>query len=136
MKAFKEMLPVFRHPRCLNCHGGLDPHSEKHPGAGQIEGLDRMANMTEFVEGCQMCHDGLAAWRAPGPPLFFPGKSDEELCKQMKQFEHTGRTRGYMSSTGRTSHSPSNAGQCTRCSSMKSRATCIACSLEATSTIA
>ena len=90
VKAFKEMLPVFRHPRCLNCHGGLDPHSEKHPGAGQIEGLDRMANMTEFVEGCQMCHDGLAGWNTPGSPLFFPGKSDEELCKQMKQFEHTG----------------------------------------------
>jgi UV DNA damage endonuclease len=42
----------------------------------------------------------------------------------------------YISSTGRTSHSPSNSGQCTRCSSMKSRATFIASSLEATSTMA
>jgi hypothetical protein len=90
VKAFKEMLPVFRHPRCLNCHGGLDPHSEKHPGADAIEGLDRFANMGEFVEACQQCHDGLVGWNTPGPPLFFPGKSDEQLCKQMKQFEHTG----------------------------------------------
>jgi hypothetical protein len=38
-----------------------------------------------------------------------------------------------MSSTGRTSHSPSNAGQCTRCSSMNCRATFSASSREGTS---
>ena len=42
----------------------------------------------------------------------------------------------YMSSSGRTSHSPSNSGQCSRCSSMKSRATFIASSREPTSTMA
>ena len=46
------------------------------------------------------------------------------------------RRTGYMSSSGRTSHSPSNAGQCTRCSSMNSRATFRASSFEATSTSA
>jgi hypothetical protein len=92
VKAFKEMLPVFRHPRCLNCHGGLDPHSEGHPGADQIEDLDRMANMEEFKTACQQCHDGLPGWNTPAPVLFFPGKSDEQLCKQMKQFEPTGES--------------------------------------------
>lgn len=42
----------------------------------------------------------------------------------------------YRSSTGRTSHVPSNDGQCTRCSSMKSRATFNAASRDGTSTMA
>jgi hypothetical protein len=82
--AFAEMLPVFRHPRCMNCHGGLDPTSDAHPGADQIE-------PNSNSEQCQQCHDGLPGWRQPGEPVFFVGKSDEELCLQMKQFEHTGR---------------------------------------------
>ena len=84
--AFAEMLPVFRHPRCMNCHGGLDITSERHPGADQLE---PMANPLD-VEQCQACHDGLPGWRQPHSTVFFVGKSDEELCLQMKQFEHTG----------------------------------------------
>src|SRR5262249_30099696 len=26
--AFKKMMPVFRHPRCANCHGGVNPFIE------------------------------------------------------------------------------------------------------------
>ena len=85
--AFAEMLPVFRHPRCMNCHGGLDPTSDAHPGADQIE---PNPNPLEFSEQCQQCHDGLPGWRQPGEPVFFVGKSDEELCLQMKRFESTG----------------------------------------------
>jgi hypothetical protein len=81
--AFAEMLPVFRHPRCMNCHGGLDPMSEAHPGADQIE-------PNSNPEQCQQCHDGLPGWMQPGDPVFFVGKSDEELCLQMKRFEKTG----------------------------------------------
>ena len=84
--AFAEMLPVFRHPRCMNCHGGLDIMSERHPGADDIV---PMANPLD-VEQCQQCHDGLPGWRQPGSPVFFVDKSDEELCLQMKRFESTG----------------------------------------------
>ena len=84
--AFAEMMPVFRHPRCMNCHGGMDITSERHPGADQIE---PMANPLD-VEQCQACHDGLPGWRQPGSPVFFVDKSDEELCLQMKRFESTG----------------------------------------------
>jgi hypothetical protein len=83
VKAFGKMLPVFRHPRCLNCHGGLDPMSEKHPGKDQLEGI---TNDSIFLATCQDCHDGLKGWHVPGEGLFFVGKSDEELCKQMKGF--------------------------------------------------
>lgn len=85
--AFAEMLPTFRHPRCMNCHGGMDVNSAAHPGADQLE---PNSNPLEFSEQCQQCHDGLPGWRQPGEPVFFVGKSDEELCMQMKQFEHTG----------------------------------------------
>ena len=29
VKAFQAMMPVFRHPRCFNCHGGVNPFIEK-----------------------------------------------------------------------------------------------------------
>src|SRR5262245_5939956 len=60
--AFGEMLPVFRHPRCMNCHGGLDIMSEAHPGADQIEPV---SNPITDSPQCQMCHDGLPGWRQP-----------------------------------------------------------------------
>lgn len=85
--AFAEMLPVFRHARCMNCHGGLDPTSDAHPGADQLE---PNSNPLVFAEQCQMCHDGLPGWRQPDNLLFFVGKSDEQLCLQMKKFERTG----------------------------------------------
>lgn len=73
----------------MNCHGGLDPTSEAHPGADQIEPMQG-SDFAAFNAQCQMCHDGLPGWRQPGAPVFFVGKSDEELCLQMKQFERTG----------------------------------------------
>jgi hypothetical protein len=90
--AFAEMLPVFRHPRCMNCHGGLDIMSEAHPGADQIEPVSNPLDNQQ----CFACHDGLLdphgnpGWRQPGSPLFFVGKDDEELCLQMKDREKTG----------------------------------------------
>ena len=91
VKAFAEMLPVFRHPRCLNCHGGVDPASPAHKGVDQLDPeIDRMANREAYEEQCQTCHDELPGWNTPGEPVFFIGKDDEELCKQMKRFENTG----------------------------------------------
>jgi hypothetical protein len=111
VKAFAEMLPVFRHPRCRNCHGGLDVLSERHPGADQLdresdpralmspEQRDRVSN-----EQCMTCHDnirrlndpsGRGGWMIPPPPMFFVNedgsdKSDDELCRQMKRMEPSG----------------------------------------------
>jgi hypothetical protein len=94
--AFAKMLPVFRHPRCMNCHGGVDPLSEQHRGVEALdETIDRMGGpeaRARYEEQCQMCHDGLPGWTIPGPPVFFIGKTDEELCLQMKTFEPTGES--------------------------------------------
>ena len=90
VKAFGEMLPVLRHPRCLNCHGGVDPFSQKHPGADQLDPeIDRMTDREKFEEQCQMCHDGLKGWTTPAEAVFFVRKDDEQLCMQMKGFGAT-----------------------------------------------
>jgi hypothetical protein len=88
--AFGAMLPVFRHPRCLNCHGGVDPMSQQHAGFEQLEPtIDPVTDIERFLAQCQQCHDELPGWRTPGEPRFFVGKDDEEMCLQMKRFEPT-----------------------------------------------
>ena len=88
------MLPVFRHPRCINCHGGVNPLTEQHRGFDQLDlSIDRMSspeNRKEWEAQCQQCHTELEGWTTPGEPVFFVGKDDETLCKQMKKFEKTG----------------------------------------------
>jgi hypothetical protein len=92
VKVFETMLPVFRHPRCTNCHGGLDVFDEtRHPGASALEEeLDPRARLHDsafkqaFTEQCADCHDGLPGWTVPPPGQFFHDRSDEALCKQMK----------------------------------------------------
>lgn len=93
VKAFAEMLPVFRHDRCSNCHGGMDMFSGAHPGADQLdEKLNpRTLPMTKefvgkFENQCKDCHDGLRGWTVTPPSLFFVDKDDEKLCMQMKGF--------------------------------------------------
>ena len=93
MKAFREMMPVFRHPRCLNCHGGVDPHSKKHRGVDQLDPeLTLFGDREKYLGQCQDCHDGLPGWMVPPrEDLLFVGKSDEKLCLQMKHHEKTGK---------------------------------------------
>jgi len=84
VKAFAEMMPAFRHPRCSNCHGGVNPFVE--PAIGK----HRAGAMNPRPEGCQECHDQLPGWDVPGPPMFFAGRSDEAICMQVKEFGGTG----------------------------------------------
>ena len=106
VKAFREMMPVFRHPRCFNCHGGLDiTDSTKHEGAEFVpDGMNPRALMTPpqrkaLHENCDVCHssvrgamtrlDGtqLAGWLMAPEPMMWTGKSDERLCLDAKRFE-------------------------------------------------
>jgi hypothetical protein len=115
VETFAEMLPVFRHPRCQNCHGGMDLLSEdQHPGAPQLEDADpdprSLMNPEQrdsvSSQQCMTCHDnirrmnhpsGSGGWMVPPPPMAFvnadgSAKSDEELCRQMKVMERTGES--------------------------------------------
>ena len=109
IKAFGDMVPVFKHPRCINCHGAMDVYSDKHPGASAVdEGLNltlltRQQRDVVSKEQCETCHDNIVrkdgtskkgGWMIPNPPVFFVDKegmpkSDEQLCLQMKWMEET-----------------------------------------------
>lgn len=109
-RAFREMTPVFRHPRCLNCHGGLDITSDDHAGAEMARetGLDPRGFLSpderrRLHAECGTCHDNirgtaarmdgsvLSGWMVPPQPMLWTGKSDEELCMLIKTFESDGR---------------------------------------------
>jgi hypothetical protein len=90
IKAFAKMIPVFRHPRCSNCHGGVDPFADprvgKH-GGGQMDA-------DAFEDGvCEDCHDQMSGgmpnskWKLSPPPMHWVKKSDEELCMQVREME-------------------------------------------------
>jgi hypothetical protein len=81
VKAFAEMMPVIRHPRCTNCHGGVNPFTDAHRGGAM--------NPDSTIEQCQDCHDQLKGWDTPGSPMFFVGRSNEKICLQFKEFAGT-----------------------------------------------
>lgn len=90
VRVFAEMMPVFRHPRCTNCHGGVNPFVEQE--VGHHRGGAMAAPPPNNIEQCQECHDQLVGWDIPGTPLFFAGKSDQDICEQVKAFAETGQS--------------------------------------------
>jgi hypothetical protein len=109
-KAFAEMMPVFRHPRCANCHGAFDVLSlDEHSGAvaARASKLDPTALLTvpervAFHQGCPTCHNQIeghgfrrqltdsvriSGWMLPPAPMRWVGKNTEQLCTLMKGFE-------------------------------------------------
>jgi hypothetical protein len=71
---FSKMMPVFKHPRCFNCHGAVDtstdgpgPTGVKH-GGGDVTGMD-----------CDSCH--AAGWTLAPPHVSFVGKDTRQLCQ-------------------------------------------------------
>ena len=106
---FSKMMPVFHHPRCFNCHGGFDITSDEHEGsdAAKSSGLDPRSLLTanerkELHDQCGSCHDNIrgtltrldgtqiAGWLVAPLPMLWNGKSDEQLCLDMKRFENDG----------------------------------------------
>lgn len=115
LKAIKAFAPihsfVMNEPRCVNCHGGVNPHVETPgpdadaphevpstvahgPGAidrfeqPDADGVRRTMEVT-----CSGCHDGMAPkrdgsssrWFTAPPFLAFQNKDAPTLCKQFKR---------------------------------------------------
>src|SRR6185503_66610 len=86
-QAFEKLLPVVRHPRCFNCHGGVDPFKSADQGK-HLGGAAGNANRTTAPGDCRDCHYDLpnlrngrtSEWEVPPEPFHFVGKSDRELC--------------------------------------------------------
>jgi hypothetical protein len=80
-KAWSKLMPVLRHPRCSNCHGGIpDPLPGKggktinHMGVVDMDSTDTPAT-------CEQCHE--PGWRLAGHT--WTDKKDEQICSSMKQ---------------------------------------------------
>lgn len=78
--AFAKLVPLFKHDRCINCHGDINPFDEDN---GNHEG----GNFDEKnPPNCsqQGCHSALPGWRlAPRAGMMFVGLEQEGLCELM-----------------------------------------------------
>jgi hypothetical protein len=97
IKAFSELSPIFREPRCKNCHGAVLPISNP-----ATHGAD--PPVEEGVD-CSSCHNELPGWDlAPGQMSFvnrtsifaYTSKSDQELCEQMRDFNNAVGNNSFM----------------------------------------
>ena len=77
-----KLMPVLMHPRCFNCHGGVDPRVDKNQG-GHLGGA-----VPDTSKACSLCHD-LTGWLLPPKPMMWLGKSERDLCMLFKQMERT-----------------------------------------------
>lgn len=105
VKAFEPIAKfATREPRCFNCHGGVNPHIDgtgrdpKDPNAPVSTvrhggGVQDRGEKGLMAEGCENCHDNMAAkrdgspsrWFTAPPVRSFVGKTAPELCKQFKR---------------------------------------------------
>lgn len=93
IELFAKLMPVFTHPRCANCHGGVDPFfpymgppAVKH-GAGPIG--DPTDPLEKRNEECSDCHNQPAevanTWILASqikPDRNFVGKDTQQMCEE------------------------------------------------------
>jgi hypothetical protein len=91
---FREMMPVFTHARCINCHGKVDPSDEQRHDGGRITDEsctschDQADNDNRDANGSEIRTDD---WRLAPSVVWFVkpaagglvNKTDRELCEQM-----------------------------------------------------
>jgi mono/diheme cytochrome c family protein len=103
-EAFEAIVPVLRHPRCINCHSKGDAPrqgDDSHPHFMNV----RRGSAGEGVPGvkCSACHQdhnlagadlppGAPDWRLPSPemPMIWEGLSDRQLCELFKDPKQNG----------------------------------------------
>ena len=103
IQKFAEMMPTFTHPRCINCHGAINPFAPNTNHVGGRIGskfkevlfhddiLSKDIKIVVIDEDrmfgrCQDCHSafsGERGWSMPRPALWFVRKDSVQLCRQM-----------------------------------------------------
>jgi hypothetical protein len=97
IQAFVKLANVFTtEPRCVNCHGAIDPFgvdANKTHGGGKLSpamttetdenGAPIRDDKATFQQ-CQHCHGAFQGWRTPPSDFLFVGKDAFELCKLEK----------------------------------------------------
>ena len=96
--AFLSIVPVLKHPRCLNCHANGDfprQGDDSHVHSQNVRrGLDGRG---KFGEKCGACHQeqnvaglnmppGAPGWHLPptNMPMIWEGKTPGQICQQIK----------------------------------------------------
>lgn len=93
IELFAKLMPVFTHPRCANCHGGVDPFNEykgppavEHGGGVIGEPTDSMDERNEECGGCHNETERIAnSWVLASqikPDRNFVGKSTQQMCEE------------------------------------------------------
>lgn len=96
--AFESIVPVLRHPRCMNCHSGGDfprQGDDSHRHSMQVR-RGPAGHGVNAVE-CSTCHQnhnvaglhtppGAPDWHLPAPamPMIWEGRTDRQLCLLFK----------------------------------------------------
>jgi hypothetical protein len=96
--AFKSMLTVIRHPRCMNCHSPGDFPRQGDDGHQHAMNVRRgSAGQGVTAQKCSTCHQdanvaglnmppGAPNWHLPSPamPMIWQGLTDGGICAQLK----------------------------------------------------
>jgi hypothetical protein len=101
--AFDAIASVLTHPRCLNCHQDQSPRQGDARTVHQplvVRGKDGHGAPTQ---PCQTCHQatntaggfvpGVADWRLAPLSMLWEGRTQEQICEQMKDPERNGGRR-------------------------------------------
>jgi hypothetical protein len=86
---FAKITAVFRHPRCINCHGAQNPFSSdtKHAGGTYevVTDPNGFVRNDKTFAACETCHGDLPGWKMAPDSMSFVGKDDVALCKLLKR---------------------------------------------------
>lgn len=86
---FRPLVPVFKHDRCANCHGVINPliegpgptGLEHEPGMIGTPDMIRPQRMLMCTEGCHDSPKTERVWATPPSNLSFHDKNDMQLCR-------------------------------------------------------
>ena len=100
---FAKLMPVFTHPRCLNCHGNTFPFTDiannpyRNHSADQVDPVDSKTGVTLITSSndhgpgdrnrpCLVCHDDPTAqlWHLAPKRMDFRGRDAYALCSQIR----------------------------------------------------
>ncbi|MGA3239696.1 MAG: hypothetical protein ABSG03_25755 [Bryobacteraceae bacterium] len=102
--AFGAIVPVLRHPRCMNCHSAGDfprQGNDSHRHTMQVRrGPDGHGANSVQCSACHQDHNlagahmppGSPDWRLPPPetPMIWEGLTDSQLCELLKDPKQNG----------------------------------------------